>query len=170
MGGWRMRKETERLVRRLKNNDIHAFRTLIDMYYGRVFDLCLRICRNTNHVQDMVVATFVTAKQQIHEYDFAVPLEVWLYSIAVSGSLQVNHDEEQANLTATNEVEQWFQHIPLYPKLTLVLKAVHHLTLEEMAYVLNCKVEAIKAYLRQGRELLQMQRSKQMKTEVLVGS
>lgn len=165
-----MRKESERLIRRLKTNDIRAFRTLIDMYYGRVFDLCLRICLNTNHVQDMVVHTFVTAKQQIHEYDFAVPFDVWLYSIAVSNSLQVKHDEERANIEVADEVEQWLQQIPLYPKLTLVLKSVHHLTLEEMAYVLNCKVEAIKAYLRQGRELLQVQHSKQMKAEMLVGS
>ncbi|WP_059049857.1 RNA polymerase sigma factor [Paenibacillus senegalimassiliensis] len=165
-----MRKESERLIRRLKTNDIHAFRTLIDMYYGRVFDLCLRICLNTNHVQDMVVHTFVTAKQQIHEYDFEIPFDVWLYSIAVSSSLQVSHDEERVNTEAVDEVEQWLQQIPLYPKLTLVLKSVHHLTLEEMAYVLNCKVEAIKAYLRQGRELLQVQHSKQMNAEMLVGS
>ncbi|WP_018749881.1 RNA polymerase sigma factor [Paenibacillus sanguinis] len=165
-----MRKESERLIRRLKTNDLRAFRALIDMYYGRVFDLCLWICRNTHHVQDLVVHTFVTAKQRIHEYDFTVPFEVWLYSIAVSDSLQVSHDEEQLNITSTDEVEQCLRQIPLYPKLTLVLKSVHHLTLEEMAYVLNCKVEAIKAYLRQGRELLQVQRSKQMKTEMLVGS
>lgn len=165
-----MRKESERLIRRLKTNDIHAFRTLIDMYYGRVFDLCLRICLNTNHVQDMVVHTFVTAKQQIYEYDFEIPFDVWLYSIAVSSSLQVSHDEERVNTEAVDEVEQWLQQIPLYPKLTLVLKSVHHLTLEEMAYVLNCKVEAIKAYLRQGRELLQVQHSKQMNAEMLVGS
>lgn len=163
-----MKGELKLLIKRSLAGDIRAFKKLIDMYHNRIFDLCFRMVRNEAIVQELVIRTFVTANQRLHEYDFAIPFHVWLYSIAVSCcSLHADIDKERFDNESKDDLEKLLQHVPFYPKLTLILKYIHQLTVQEMAYVLDCKMEAIKAYLREGRELLRMQRSNIIESDLL---
>ncbi|RRJ63670.1 hypothetical protein EHV15_12570 [Paenibacillus oralis] len=152
-----MKVKPDRLIRRSLAGEIRAFKQLINMYHSRIFDLCFRMAGNKTAAQDQVVRTFVTARQRLDEYEFSIPFHVWLYSIAVSCSLQTGIEEERTG-EPSDTVEELLRHVPFYPRIALILKYAHRLTPEETAYVLNSRVDTIKAYLRQGRELLRVQK------------
>ena len=164
-----MKIKPDRLIKRSLAGEIRAFKKLIDMYNKQVFDLCFRMAGNKTAVQDLVVRTFVTARQRLGEYDFSVPFHVWLYSLAVSCSVQAGTEAERVGEPG-DEAEELLRQVPFYPRIAMILKYAHRLTPEETAYVLNCRVETIKSYLRQGRELLLVQRPNIAKPDLLLGT
>ncbi|MGZ7443228.1 sigma factor-like helix-turn-helix DNA-binding protein [Paenibacillus sp. TH7-28] len=164
-----MKVKPERLIKRSLAGEIRAFKQLINMYHSRIFDLCFRMAGNKTAAQDQVVRTFVAARQRLGEYDFSLPFHVWLYSLAVSCSVQTGIEEDRTG-EPSDAVEEMLGHVPFYPRIAMILKYAHRLTPEETAYVLNCRVETIKSYLRQGRELLRIQqRSNITKPDLLLG-
>ncbi len=92
-------KQTE-LVERLKSGDEYAFETLVRDYSGKMLNVASRFLRCEQDAADAVQDAFVSAFQNIGNFEGNSQLSTWLHRIVVNASLmklrsQSRRHEEQ---------------------------------------------------------------------------
>jgi len=75
------------LVKRAKKGDQSAFTELVEMYSERIFNLALRILKNTDDASDVLQETFTAVYEKIESFDGRSNFFTWLYRIATNFSL-----------------------------------------------------------------------------------
>jgi RNA polymerase sigma-70 factor (ECF subfamily) len=79
-------KETD-VVRKAKKGDKEAFAELVTNYSERIYNLALRILRNSEDAEDILQETFLTVLQKLDTFDGRSNFFTWIYRIATNASL-----------------------------------------------------------------------------------
>jgi RNA polymerase sigma-70 factor, ECF subfamily len=81
-------KQSERLaLEALQSGDRAEFARLVDMYYGIIYRLALRMLNNPQDAEDILQETFLKAYRHIQSFDGRSKVSTWLYRIATNEAL-----------------------------------------------------------------------------------
>lgn len=75
------------LLAAARRGDERAIRKLIDAYSPRLYNVALRILRNSQDAEDALQETFITALKKLDQFDGRSAFLTWIYRIAVNSSL-----------------------------------------------------------------------------------
>jgi RNA polymerase sigma-70 factor, ECF subfamily len=81
-------KQSETLsLEALQSGDRSEFARLVDMYYGIIYRLALRMLNNPQDAEDILQETFIKAYRHINGFDGRAKISTWLYRIATNEAL-----------------------------------------------------------------------------------
>ncbi len=92
-------KEVRNLVLKAKAGDKEAFGQLVNLYSERIYNLGLRILKNSDDAADVLQETFVAAYNKIHTFDGRSNFFTWLYRIATNFALMKLRKDKRTVLT-----------------------------------------------------------------------
>jgi len=75
------------LLAAARRGDERAIRKLIDSYSPRLYNVALRILRNSQDAEDALQETFITALNKLDQFDGRSAFLTWIYRIAINASL-----------------------------------------------------------------------------------
>jgi len=75
------------LLAAARRGDERAIRKLIDSYSPRLYNVALKILRNSQDAEDALQETFITALNKLDQFDGRSAFLTWIYRIAVNASL-----------------------------------------------------------------------------------
>jgi RNA polymerase sigma-70 factor (ECF subfamily) len=169
-------------VRAVIAGDRDAYASLVRAYQGLVVRFCLSFLSSSVEAEDAAQDVFVKAYQALPRFRGNSSFSTWVYRIAsnhckdllrkrarqkteswealleregekierlFSASEQTPLPPEHAELITTI-----LSHLPLKYRTILVLRDVEGLSYAEVASVLNCSLDAVKARLRRARQEL----------------
>jgi RNA polymerase sigma factor (sigma-70 family) len=162
----------ERLVELLRGGSEAAFETLFDRHHRGVLGFCRHMLGSPEEAEDVVQHTFLAAYREIVGSDKPIQLRPWLYAIARNRSLTLLrtrarqatgelHEPPTEHLAA--EVERRHDlrallgdvsRLPDNQRAALVLAELADMPHEEIAEVLGCRREKVKALVFQARSSL----------------
>jgi RNA polymerase sigma factor (sigma-70 family) len=162
----------ERLVELLRGGSEAAFETLFDRHHRGVLGFCRHMLGSPEEAEDVVQHTFLAAYREIVGSDKPIQLRPWLYAIARNRSLTLLrtrarhatgelHEPPTEHLAA--EVERRHDlrallgdvsRLPDDQRAALVLAELADMPHEEIAEVLGCRREKVKALVFQARSSL----------------
>ncbi|NOZ85835.1 MAG: sigma-70 family RNA polymerase sigma factor [Deltaproteobacteria bacterium] len=87
------------LIRRLKRGNPEAFRTLIDLYQQRIYNLCFRFMGNRADAEDVAQDVFCTIFLKVGTFRGDSSLSTWIYRIAI------NHSKNKLKYLARRKTE-----------------------------------------------------------------
>ncbi len=162
--------DEKRNVDAAKVGDIGAFERLYRAHSGRVYGLCLRLCRHETEAQDCAQETFVLAWQRLESFRSESRLGTWLHRIAVNvvlarkrkGTNEARHftvvtADAEAPLPDPSEIEALEQAIRRLPERTravFVLQKVYGYTHEQTSEMLDIAVGTCKAQVHRAMRQL----------------
>lgn len=69
---------------RVRNGDMDAFRTLVDLYKDKSFSLAVSIIKDETLAEDMLQEVFIKVHKNIKGFKFKSKFSTWLYRIVVN--------------------------------------------------------------------------------------
>ncbi len=182
----------QHLIKRLKQGDKQALRSLIEQYKHMVYTLALRIVKNEEEAEEVSQDTFLKIYQSIGSFKGDAKLSTWIYRIAYHRSLdyvkknkrklQTTHLEwEQVtniqlaemtwdhleNLERRQLIQTALGHLPGEDGVILSLFYFESLSLKEIAEVLNITINTVKVRLHRSRKRLASILEKMMDKQTL---
>jgi RNA polymerase sigma-70 factor, ECF subfamily len=160
-------EEEQALVQRAKENDYQAYERLYRIHVGRVFAVCLRLCKDRDTAEDLAQDTFVQAWRKLGGFRGDSAFGSWLYRIATN--IALSHLRKQRSFTDSLEVdEEIYRETPdeqigleraiaLLPdgaRAVFVLYSLEGYTHDEIAGMLKIAQGSSKAQLHRARSLL----------------
>ena len=88
--------EDARLVERCRQGDSAAMEQLILRYQDRIYNVILRMCRNTDDAAELTQETFVKIIKNINEFEGRSSFYTWAFRIAVN--LTLNYCQRSVRL------------------------------------------------------------------------
>ena len=71
-----------RWIDQSQHGDVNAFTHLVELYQGKVFNLCYRMMGDPAEAEDAAQETFLRAYRSMKRFDPGKPFSSWLFSIA----------------------------------------------------------------------------------------
>jgi len=163
------------LVQAAKSGNCDAFRTLVELYQGKVFGVALGVLRNPEDARDACQEAFLRAYRQLDRFEEEAAFYTWLYRIVVNACL----DELRRRRRGSSE---WVESLPasqpgpadrcaareLWSQVTdalarlsvehrtvLVLRELEGLSYEEIAGVVGCPTGTVMSRLFHARRRMQ---------------
>lgn len=160
-------RDDQALVAAAREGDTEAFAGIVERHRRAVYQVCYRFVNNHEDASDLAQETFVRAWKGLPNFKGEAALSTWLYRIAVNVSLNTvsarrlpteplasdrfvdrtadvpgdslrREEREQAVRRAIAE-------LPEKQRATLILRAYHDMSHQEIADVLGSSVGAVKA-------------------------
>ena len=169
----------DEVVRRAREGDETAFRTLVLTHSRDVFRLAYRITRNEEDAEDTVQETFIRAYRKLDGFEARANFGTWLYRITTNAALmKLRKEKKSRTLTqpgvedmviadwsdaperfATNtelgaKLNEGISMLPDELKAAVVLRDVEGLSNTEAAEILDITVSSLKSRLHRGRVML----------------
>ena len=157
----------EELVRACVEGDRSAFDLLVTRHQRQVYRLCYRLVGNHEDAAELSQDAFVRAYRALPKFERTAAFTTWLHRITVNVCLNrlalktPKHeqletrgpwraDTERADAAVIREerakqVRRAIARLPPRQRATLILRAYHNLTHEEIARILGSSVGAAKA-------------------------
>jgi len=158
------------LVERAKNNDYGAYEQLYEKHVGRVFALCVRICKDRDMAEDLAQEAFILAWRKLDSFRGDSAFGSWIYRIATNtalsylrkqkpfqNSLDIDDTEEQAmphDVSSQMGLEAAIALLPVGARTVFVLYSLEGYTHNEIAEKLDIAQGSSKAQLHRARQLL----------------
>jgi RNA polymerase sigma-70 factor (ECF subfamily) len=95
------------LVARTKKGDQKAFTELVQIFSERIYNLGLRILKNTDDAADVLQETFVVVYEKIDSFDGRSNFFTWLYRIATNFALMKLRKEKRTVYTDQDMEEHY---------------------------------------------------------------
>lgn len=83
------------LVTRAQRGDVGAFEELYRASSGRVFALCLRMCRDRDRAQELLQDVFVRVWEKLGLYRGEASFTTWVHRLAVNVVLEAERKEKR---------------------------------------------------------------------------
>jgi RNA polymerase sigma factor (sigma-70 family) len=161
----------DRLVEQLRAGSEVAFETIFDRHHRGLLAFCRHMLGSVEEAEDAVQHTFLAAYRDLMGSDKPIQLRPWLYTIARNRCLSVlrapdrdvhtDFEPPTEQLSAVVERRQDLRdllvdlaRLPDDQRASLVLAEVGGLSHEEIAAVLSCRREKVKALVFQARTAL----------------
>lgn len=161
------------LVERAQSGDVDAFETLYRTTVGRVYALCLRMCRDPHLAEELVQESYVRAWQKLATFRRDSLFTTWMHRLATNVVLghfrragrridELDDDGERlAGEPAADrpselalDLERAIASLPAGARNVLVLHDVEGFTHEEIARMSGFAPGTSKAQLSRARRLL----------------
>lgn len=97
----------DQLVVRAKKGDQRAFTELVDLFSERIYNLGLRILKNSDDAADVLQETFLAVYEKIDTFDGRSNFFTWLYRIATNFALMKLRKDKRTVYT-DNDMEEQF--------------------------------------------------------------
>ena len=178
LSGWRLgRLPDDRLVARVRAGDDRAFEALFDRHHRPLLSFCRHMLGQADEAEDAVQQTFIRALAALRRDDRPVQLKAWLYGIARNRCLTIlgrrrelpgeAGEVEVATEGLADEVQRRddlraligdLQRLPADQRAALLLAELGSHSHEDVAAILACPRDKVKALVFQAREALIAQR------------
>jgi RNA polymerase sigma-70 factor (ECF subfamily) len=166
------------LIGRLCADNLEALGVLFDRYYAQVFRTAAAITHDTAAAEDIAQDCFLRLHRYAHRIDTTLPLAPWLYRVTVNLSYTwvTRHQKRLVSLETVvdflkspartspdelaeiaglrREVHQAIHALSFNQRVVVVLHYLNDLSLEEIAYILDCPIGTVKSRLYYARENL----------------
>ena len=168
-----MREDIE-TIRQIRDGAVQAYADLVRKYQTRIRGYCLGILGNTEDADDAAQEIFIKAYKGLKNFRQEAEFSTWLTRIAI------NHCRDILKKPARGKTESWdalepsqrdsleagtesprdnqclwvreaFSQLPAHYRTILFLREVDGLSYQELAGLLNCSTDAVKARLRRAR-------------------
>jgi RNA polymerase sigma-70 factor (ECF subfamily) len=175
--------EEAALVARARAGDQDAFAVLVRLHQRQVYNLTLRILRDSEDAYEATQEVFLAAWQGLHGFRGQARFATWLYRIAYNHCLRVTERQRRdfavrAEMAAESAREQRPENVlsaehasdaerelretvraeianlPAKYRAVLVLRHLQDLSYEEMAQLMRVPVGTVKTQLFRARSLL----------------
>lgn len=155
--------------------DKPAFERLYLRHRGRVYGLCLRMCREPNEAEECAQEAFIQAWRKLHLFRGDSEFGTWLHRLTVNTVLQrmrrARRDQDRLTFlaepddnrpiaeeadaeAATDDIEAALKTLPGGARSVVVLCGVYGYSHEEASAMLGIAVGTCKAQLHRARKLL----------------
>ncbi|MEL7538009.1 MAG: sigma-70 family RNA polymerase sigma factor [Pseudomonadota bacterium] len=149
-----------------------AFERLYRRHLGRVYGLCLRMCRDQSEAEECAQEAFIQAWRKLHLFRGDSEFGTWLHRLTVNTVLQrmrkarrdqdrltflaePNDTRSEADASAgTDDVEEALKSLPGGARSVVVLCGVYGYSHEEASAMLGIAIGTCKAQLHRARKLL----------------
>src|SRR4051794_25115372 len=167
----------EKLVAAVRAGHQDAFETIFDRYHRQILSFCRHMLGNRDESEDAVQATFLSAYRDMVSSEKELQLRPWLYAIARNQCLSVlrarresisiddvepSVDGLAAEVQRRQDLREMLGDLARLPdqqRAALVLAEVGALSHEDVAAVLDCPRERVKALVFQARSSLAASRT-----------
>ena len=170
------------IVQRIRSGEVQVYEVLVRKYETRVRGFCLGILRNPTEAEDAAQEVFIKAYKGLKGFRAQAKFSTWLYRIATYHCRDVLRKERRHRMESWEALRQEhgeafearvaaskresspeqkellryaLDQLPEQYKTVLILREIQGLSYEELAEVLHCSLDAVKARLRRAREQLQ---------------
>ncbi len=183
------KKTDVELVADVQGGDQAAYRFLVERYYRKIYNLALRLVRNSEDAEDVLQETFVSAYKALPNFKGQSAFGTWIYRIAtnfglmklrgkkpVFVSLDEPRDNDMPNIELTDfsanpleevldtelreKMEQAVSALPDDMRTVFLLRDVEGMSNAEVAEILDLSVPAVKSRLHRTRLQLREQLSR----------
>jgi RNA polymerase sigma factor (sigma-70 family) len=162
----------QRLVDQVRAGSERAFEVLFDRHHRAVLAFCRQMLRSPEEAEDAVQHTFMAAYRDLVRHERPVALRPWLYGIARHRCLNVLRDRRRhagagasepvgdqlaAEVLAREDVRAVLADMAGLPddqRAALVLAELGDVSHDEIARILGCRHEKVKALVFQARASL----------------
>lgn len=160
-------RDDRTLVQAVQAGDKNAFDEIVERHRRAVYQVCYRFVNNHEDASDLAQETFVRAWKGLAAFKGESALSTWLYRIAVNvclnrvsaRRLEVEPLDSDRFVDTRTElpgaslfrqeradaVRQAIAELPEKQRATLILRAYHEMSHQEIADVLGSSVGAVKA-------------------------
>ncbi len=183
-------RDINRLLRCHHTDDPAIIEEMIQQYYAAIYRLAGSILYDSDDAKDATQDTFITAMTKLDQYQVGTNFKAWLYAIAVNtcrGYMRKRKRRESLNKVLTT-VQALAAHPPSPERsvlqsemrsqlwdavdqlsdkhrITVVLRMVHGLTIQEIAQVLETKEKTVYSRLYSAFHKLRQQLDGQIELE-----
>jgi RNA polymerase sigma-70 factor (ECF subfamily) len=160
-------RDDRSLVTAVLAGEAHAFDEIVERHRRAVYQVCFRFVNNHEDASDLAQETFVRAWKGLRNFKGDAALSTWLYRIAVNVCLnrvsakriatEPLETDRYVDTTAeppgaglmrderAGAVRRAIAQLPEKQRATLILRAYHDMSHQEIADVLGSSVGAVKA-------------------------
>jgi RNA polymerase sigma-70 factor (ECF subfamily) len=161
----------EDLVRQCRAGEIKSFDLLVERHQRIIFNLALRMMRNSDDAADVSQSVFVKAYENLERFDPQFKFFSWLYRIAVNESLNALEQkkrfeglegndlaadtaDEKDDDTVREErrIQDGLMMLSVDQRAVIVLKHMQGLSYREIAQILDLPEKTIKSRLFSARQ------------------
>jgi len=162
--------DEKRLVEMAQRNDSRAYEQLYKLHVGRVFALCVRLCKDRDMAEDLTQEAFVQAWRKLAQFRGDSAFGSWLYRIATNttlsylrkqspflNSLDIDDVPEPEYRETSDEqigLETAISELPDGARAVFVLYSLEGYTHDEISKLLGIAQGSSKAQLHRARQLL----------------
>ncbi len=173
--------DEQQLVLRAQNNDYRAYEQLYRLHVGRIFALCVRMCKDRDMAEDLTQEAFIQAWRKLNKFRGDSAFGSWLYRIAANtvlsylrkqkpflDSLDIDDVPEPAYRETNDEqigLEQAISELPDGARTVFVLYSIEGYTHDEISKQLGIARGSSKAQLHRARQLLKLKLGGESKIE-----
>ena len=162
----------EKIVRKLKQGDLKAFRMLVELYKRKVYTIAYDILKIHEDAEDISQEVFLKVYHSIKNFRGESKLSSWIYRITVNLSLNhkrkmkkivfkeideeiINNNPDSLRFELSDKIEKALDTLTERQRITFVLKHYHQLTVMEIADIMGCSKGTIKSQLFRTLKKLQ---------------
>lgn len=170
--------DAQQLIRQAQQGDPVAFEALVQTHAQFVYNLALRLLKNSQEAEDLAQETFIRVWQALPRYRADSQFTTWLYRIVTNlcynrlptlkGDLAALNSDEAIELAddrlsaeaqiMADETERLLQqaitNLPATYQLLITLRHLQELSYEEIATVTQMPLGTVKTGLHRARKLL----------------
>ena len=166
-----------KLVEKAKCGDSSAFEALYDMYAAKVYNLALRMSRNTEDALDLSQEIFIRVYKSLPFFKGNSSFSTWLYSIASNACIDFTRSRSKKKTESVDDAvfelpdiktpeselekkqlrEDISNAIALLPpnlREVIVLREINDLSYGEIADALDIEIGTVKSRISRARERL----------------
>jgi RNA polymerase sigma-70 factor (ECF subfamily) len=161
-------------VRECLEGNPQAFAAIVERYEKPVYNVALRMLRNTEDAKDVSQTVFLKAYQGLEKYDPRYKFYSWIYRIAINESLNLLRlrrrevgpvDDQQpadgpgpaeslAEDVTQREVAEAIDALKPDYRAVIVLKYIAERSYEEIAEILEIEVKTVRSRLFTARQTM----------------
>lgn len=164
------------LVKSVQKGDRAAFKTLYEMYAGRIYALTIRMTANSSAADDILQDIFIRAWEKVGTFKFKSAFYTWLHRLAVNviirksqklkkegqreSTIEVEDMYKKQGLKKTDSIENRIDcerallNLPDQARKIFVLYEMEGYTHEQIGKIAGISIGASKAHLSRARSLL----------------
>jgi RNA polymerase sigma-70 factor (ECF subfamily) len=161
------------MVRQCLGGDSGAFSLLVEKYQGIVYNVALRMAKDSEDAEDIAQAAFVKAYEKLRTYNEGFRFYSWLYRITVnealnfldrqkrftrleSGAVDPGQDLEAASEAreTSERIQESLMEMKPDHRAVLILRHFEELSYEEIGFILDIPVKRVKSRLFGARQVL----------------
>lgn len=162
-----------KLVEQTLKGDRKSFECIVEKYQKLVFNLALRMSRNSDDAADITQSVFLKVYEKLSTFDPKYKFFSWLYRIAVNEALNlvqkaerreelsegIASEEEMPDRSigsqdTTNGVQEALLELDVPYRVVIVLRHFQDLSYQEISQILDIPEKTVKSRLFTARTLL----------------
>lgn len=167
------------LVSQLQAGDLDALGCLYERHKALVYRTALAVSHDSNAAEDILQDAFLRLHKYAYRVDTSLPLEPWLYRVTVNLAYSLETRRKRWHMPLENVLDRLVspqRHSPEWQaemndvqsrvmdlvyslsfnqRIVVILHYLNSLSLQEIAYILDCPVGTVKSRLHYGRENIQ---------------